>query len=123
MLVVIGSENRYLGANLDRLVMKVGLRRIRTNKIERILKELKRPERLAVIDMEWSAVQEPGELRRMVNVGRIVANVVVCICPNQDEDLKKLGRSVLPAEVFIRYELELGFTDFLKEQALKKRDD
>ncbi|RMG42162.1 MAG: hypothetical protein D6719_07090 [Candidatus Dadabacteria bacterium] len=121
MLIVIGSQNRYLSNNLERLVSEFGFRKIRTNKVERVIRELKSTQRLAIIDMEWKEIQKPGVLRQMVNVGRISANIFVCICPNQDEDLKRLARSVNPDEIFLRYDLELSFKDFLKAAALKSK--
>lgn len=114
MLIVIGTTDRYLGVNLTRLCAEAKLRSIRTGKVDRILKELKTPERVAIIDMAWEDVQVSGVLRQMVNIGRITDNKVLCICPNTEEDLKKIARASRAAEVFIRYDLETRFLDYLK---------
>lgn len=114
MLLVVGSEDRFLSENLGRIIEGVKLRCIRTNKIERIIKELKQPERIAVIDLNWETIQEVGVLKRLVNVGNISGNKVVCICPNQEDDLKKLAKRSRVADTFIRYDLELRFKDYLK---------
>jgi hypothetical protein len=49
-----------------------------------------------------------------VNIGRITDNKVICICPNTEEDLKKLAKASRASEVFIRYDLETRFFDYLK---------
>ena len=115
MLAVIGSKDHFLGDNLGRLVDAAGLRKIRTVKVERVIKELKQPDRLLILDVAWKELQQGGLLRRLVNIANISGNKVVCICPNEDEKLKKFAKAVRPSEVFIRYDLELGFRDFLEE--------
>lgn len=114
MLVVIGTTDKYLGQNLARLCDEAKLKSIRTGKVDRITKELKIPERVAIIDMAWEDVQGSGVLRQLVNIGRITDNKVICICPNTEEDLKKLAKASRASEVFIRYDLETRFLDFLK---------
>src|SRR5690606_21878916 len=114
MLAVIGTTDRYFGSNLSRIVGEAGLRNIRSSKVERLIKELKLPGRIAIIDMNWEAVQTVGVLRQLVNIGRITDNKVLCICPNQEEDLKKMARESRAAQVFIRYDLETSFKDYLK---------
>ena len=114
MLIVIGTSDRYLGLNLARLCEEAKLRSIRTSKVDRITKELKVPEHVAIIDMAWEEVQELGVLRQLVNIARITGNKVLCVCPNTEEDLKKLARAARPHEVFIRYDLETTFLEYLK---------
>lgn len=114
MLAVIGTTDRYFGANLSRIVAEAGLRSIRTSKTERIIKELKLPGRVAIIDMSWEEVQQIGVLRQLVNIGRITDNKVLCVCPNQEEELKKIARNSRASEVFIRYDLETTFKEYLK---------
>ena len=114
-LCIVSSSDRYLGANLSRIVAEEGIRSIRSAEIERLTRELKKPGRLAVIDVAWEPVQEPGVLRKLVNISRITGNRVVCICPNQEEELKKLAANARPDEVFIRYDLETGFRQYLKD--------
>ena len=115
MLIVIGSADRYVGPNLARIITECGLRSIRTNKVERILEEMKQPNRTAIIDLNWEDIQQGGLLRRIVNIGRISGNICCCICPNQEEDLKKLAKTSRAQKVFLRYDLETTFRDFLKE--------
>jgi hypothetical protein len=115
MLIVIGSADRYVGPNLARIITECGLRSIRTNKVERIIEEMKQPNRVAVIDMNWEDVQARGVLRQIVNIGRISGNVCCCICPNQEEELKKLAKVARAQKMFLRYDLETTFRDFLKE--------
>ncbi len=114
MKVIIASADRYLTDNLRRLVQAEKLFPISTNKADRILAEMKSIDRVAVIDMAWEPIQERGVLRRIVNIARISGNQVVCICPNQEEDLKKLARAARPDEVFIRYDLETRFKEYLQ---------
>lgn len=114
MLVVIACQDKYLRDNVATLVSAAGLRSIRTLQLDRVLMELKQPERCVIVDMTWEAVQGPGVLRQFVNVGNITRNKVVCICPNQDEDLKTMARQVRPHQVFIRFDLNTTFKDFLK---------
>ncbi len=115
MKVVIVSGDRYLTDNIRRLVQAEHLFAISTDKIERILAEMKTVGRIAIVDMEMEAIQERGVLKRIINIARISGNLVVCICPNQDEDLKKLARSVRADEIFLRYDLETRFKEYLKE--------
>ena len=114
MLVVIGTQDRYFGTNLTRIVTEAGQRSIRTAKIERLIKELKLPGCTAVLDMAWEELQGAGVLKQLVNIGRITDNKVLCICPNTEEDLKKLAKSARAAEIFIRYDLETTFKEYLK---------
>jgi len=114
LCVVIGGSDRHLMNHLGELVTKAGHRTIRTNKVDRIIKELKQPGRLAIIDVNWEDVQAPGIIRQMVNLGRICDNPVVCICPNRDDELKELARRSRPTEVFLRFDLGGRFPEFLK---------
>ncbi|MBN8548271.1 MAG: hypothetical protein J0M12_03025 [Deltaproteobacteria bacterium] len=114
MLAVIGTSDKYFGTNLTRIVSEAGMRSIRTSKVDRIIKELKLPGHVAIIDMNWEDVQVPGVLRQLVNIGRITDNKVLCVCPNQEEDLKKLSREARASEVFLRYDLETTFKEYLK---------
>lgn len=115
MLAVIGTTDRHFGANLSRIVTEAGIRSIRTSKVERMIKELKLPGRVSIIDMNWEDVQARGILRQLVNIGRITDNKVLAICPNQEEDLKKIAKEARASEVFIRYDLETLFKEYLKE--------
>ncbi|MCB0310160.1 MAG: hypothetical protein KDD42_02925 [Bdellovibrionales bacterium] len=121
MLVVIASQDHFLSNNLSRLVEDAGLRKIRTVKVDRVLKEMKQPERFLIIDAKWDEIKKGGLLRQLVNIGRISGNRTVVICPNDDEKLKKQARGARPDEVFIRYDLELGFKDLLEEVAKEVR--
>lgn len=114
MLVVIGTSDKYLGMNLTRICESVKLKSIRTAKIERLNKELKLPNCVAILDMAWEDIQAPGVLKQMVNIARITDNKVLCLCPNTEEDLKKLARNSRATEIFIRYDLETRFLDYLK---------
>jgi len=125
MLVVLGSKDHFLGNHIGRILDKLELRKIRTIKIERIVREVKQPEKLLILDMNWKELQVAGALRRLVNIAKISGNKVVCICPNDDEKLKKLALAARPTEVFIRYDLELEFFAFLREvvrEELKKQE-
>ena len=76
--------------------------------------------------MEWEELSKGGVLRQLVNIARISANTVVCICPNQDEKLKKIAKSARASEIFIRYDMEFGFKDFLidfAKEALTKKEE
>ncbi len=64
--------------------------------------------------MTWEEIQQPGILKQCVNIGHITSNKVVCICPNQDEDLKKLAKEANPFEVFIRFDMMTRFREFLR---------
>ena len=113
MLVVIGSTDPHLGAKLAQVAEKAGLRKIRTGKLERMSRELKQPGRLAIIDIKWKEIHKGGVLRQLVNMGRISGNKLICMCPNDDEKLKKLAASARPDQVFIRYDFQTTFTDYL----------
>lgn len=122
MLAIIASADAYLGGNLSQIVTTAGIRMIRTADIERIIRELKKPDRMVIVDVNWEAVQERGVLKQIVNVSRITGNKVVCICPNQEEDLKKLAQAARADEVFIRYDLEGKFKEYLRDIQLEKPD-
>jgi FixJ family two-component response regulator len=115
MLVIIACQDRYLRENVANLVAGAGLRSIRTNQLDRIIKELKQRDRCVIVDMTWEEIQMPGVLRQCVNIGRITSNKVVCICPNQDEELKMMAKEARPYEIFIRFDLHTRFKQFLKE--------
>lgn len=115
MQIIVGCQDRYLSARVSEILSGLGLKCIRTNKIERVFEELKRPERLAIVDMSWKELQEVGVLKQMVNIGNISGNKVICICPNQEEKLKKLAKSARPDEVFIRYDLYTKFKNHIRE--------
>ncbi len=114
ILAVVVSDDRYLGANLSSVVISEGYRQIRTADKERIIKEAKRTERLFILDIACPLFEEPGVLRQVVNIARISGNTIAAICPNTDEKLKKLARDVRVDQVFIRYDIELSFREFLK---------
>jgi len=117
MLVVISTADHFLGVHLSRLVRETGLIGVRTRKFERLLRELKQPGKLAIIDVKWKEVQGPGELRRLVNLARICDNQVVCICPNRDQELKNLARQARPSQVYLRYDLQTFFRNYLEHVA------
>lgn len=121
MKIIIGSVDRFLTENIRRLAQGENLFSISTNKTDRILSEMKIIGRLAVIDMAWEDMQERGVLRQVVNIARISGNQVICICPNQDELLKKLARAARPEQVFLRYDLETTFREFLKASYLETK--
>ena len=115
MLVIVAGKDRYLRETITELVQAQGLRAIRSYSVERVLAEMKKPGRLAIIDINWEDIQQRGVLRQIVNIGKISGNKVICICPNQEEDLKKLARSSRADSVFIRYELTTAFKEYLQE--------
>ena len=119
MNIVIGSEDKYLSANLRRIVQDQKIFAISTNRVERILKEMKMRDRAAVLDVSWKALQEPGVLKQIVNIARISGNFVICVCPNQEEDLKKLAKASRAHSVFIRYDLETTFKERIGELYLE----
>ncbi len=121
MLTIIASEDRYLGDKLSLLARECGNRPIRSADIARITTELKKPGSLVVLDVAWEAVQEPGVLRQLVNVGRITGSRIVCICPNTDEKLKKLASASGCDECFLRYDLETRVRDYLREVSAVKK--
>ena len=113
MLVVAATTDFFLGRKLNKLVREAGLQLIRSAKLERLVKELKQTGRAVIVDMAWEEIQQHGELRRLVNLARISDNKVICICPNKDEDLKKLAKNARPSAWFLRYDLELSFKAYL----------
>lgn len=121
MLVIIGSQDKHLSTNISRIVGEVGLRSIRTGQVDRIIQEFKSPERVAIVDMNWEEIQESGVLRQVVNIGRITGNQVIAVCPNQEEDLKKLAKASRVEESFLRYDLETTFKAYLENLSLTKR--
>lgn len=116
MLVLLGSVDKFLGLSIGDIVAKADHKLIRTSKVDRILDELKRKDRCAIIDMAWEEAQRPGVLKQFVNLSRIAGNKVICLCPNQDEDLKKMAAMSRPDQVFIRYDLLTSFTDYLQHE-------
>lgn len=112
-LVIVGSDDYILSAKIGKLLADLKLLCIRTNNLERIISELKRPGRFGIMDMNWEGVQQTGVLRRLINIGAITDNKLVCICPNKDEDLKKMAKRARPAEVFLRYDLDVAFKEYL----------
>lgn len=114
-LIVIACQDKYLRDNVASLVSSAGLRSVRTLMVDRVLLELKQPDRVAIIDMTWEEAQRPGVLKQLVNVGKITSNKVICMCPNQDEDLKALAKLAGPARIFIRFDLNTTFKSYLKE--------
>ena len=112
---IIAGVDKYLSTNISRIVGEEKLgKAIRTSKIERIIDELKAPGRLVIVDMSWEEIQFLGTLKQFVNIGNISGNYVVCVCGNQEEDQKKLAKAARPAEVFIRFDLETRFREFLR---------
>ena len=115
MQVLIACQDRYLSNTLASLVSGAGLLAIRTAQIDRVKNELKQPDRCVIIDMAWVEVQRPGMLKQLVNIGKITSNQVICICPNEEEDLKVMARLAGPAKVFIRFDINTPvFKEFLK---------
>lgn len=114
-LVVIGSHDLIFSNKIAEIVAANGYKIIRTNKIERVSKELKLPERLAIIDLNWEDVQAQGVLRQLVNIGKITANKVICMCPDREEQLKSLAKNSGPYKTFIRYDLFTAFKDEIAE--------
>lgn len=120
MNIIVASEDRYLGETIVRIAREESFRPMRSANVEFLTKGLKKPDTCAIIDVAWEAVQEPGVLAQLVNVGRIVGNVVVCICPNQDEKLKTLAKRSGASGVFIRYDLEASFREYVRDLHGKK---
>lgn len=118
-VAVIAGVDKFLSQKLASYAEKVGFRPIRSNKIERILKELKQPKRLCIIDMDWEEVQSLSVLKQIVNVARITDNFVIAVAPNRDEDLKKLAKVARVEKCFIRFELETAVREFLGEEFLR----
>lgn len=117
MIAVIGCVNSFLSSKLAEYAREASMRTLRTGKIERIIKELKQPGRIAILDMEWEDLQQRGALKQLVNIARISGNEVVCLCPNQEEDLKKLAKACRANEVFLRYDLATSFRTYLGDPA------
>lgn len=113
-LVIVASTDFLLSKKLGALITELKFQVIRTNNMDRIKKELKKPNRCLIADVNWEALQEPGVLRQLINVAAICDSKVLCICPNQDEDLKVLAKRARPTEIFIRYDIETTFKDYMK---------
>lgn len=120
MITIIGSNDNFLGERLAQLAREGGLRPIRSANIERITTELKKPATLVIVDTAWEAIQQPGVLRQLVNVGNITGSKVVCICPNTDEKLKKLASSSRCAAWFLRYDLETRVKEYFRDLVVTK---
>ena len=118
MQIIVGSQDSHMSSTLGEILSSINARCIRTHKVERIINELKKPERLVILDMNWEDLQQRGALKQLVNIGNISGNKILCICPNTEEDLKKLAKSARATEVFIRYDLYTRFKEYLIE-ALK----
>lgn len=121
MIAVLCSQDSFLSDKLAHICAGNGIRVVRTAKLDRLVYELKQPGRIALIDVAMEVIQEPGALRTLVNVARITDNEVLCICPNQDEALKKLARQARPTAVFLRYDLHTALTEHLKAYAIQAR--
>lgn len=119
MIVILMSKDVFLSEKLGKMARDAGHVVLRSSKVERVIKELKQPDRAVLVDITLAAVQERGVLRQLVNIGRISGNYIVCICPNQDEKLKKLAKNSRVHEVFLRYDLETLVKDFLIEIFVK----
>jgi hypothetical protein len=122
MIAVLCSSDAFLQEKISGICSAAGIRVLRTAKTERIIKELKQLGRVLIADVNEELIQERGALRQMVNVGRITDNPVVCICPNQDEDLKKLAKSARPAEVFLRYDIHAAFKEYIEALAIQSKE-
>ena len=112
-LLVIGSVDATFSSRLGKLVNDAGLKCIRTNKVDRIIKEMKKPGRVAIIDMSWEDIQNFSVLRQIINIGAICDNKVICISPNREEELKTLARRARPYKTFLRFDLEGEFREQL----------
>lgn len=121
MMVVIGSTDRFLGDKLAQLGRAAGLRPIRSASLERITGELKKPDCVVVLDMGWVALQAPGVLRQLVNLGKITGGRVVCICPNTAEPIKKLVKESGCSAWFLRYDLGTEVKAYLQDLLLVKQ--
>ncbi len=121
MQVVIGSADRYFSQNMWELASENGFQCIRTYKLERVIKELKQPGRIAIIDMNWEPIQTLSVLRQLVNVGRICDNLILAIAPDQEEELKKLAKAARVTELFLRYDILGRFKDYMADQTLRQR--
>jgi len=122
LIAVLCSTDRFLQDKVLAICAKAGMRVLQTNKSDRIIKELKQPSRVAIIDMVEKSAQERGALRQMVNVGKISGNQVICICPNQEEELKKMAAAARPEEVFLRYDLQTSFTECIEALSLQAKE-
>ncbi len=119
MIAVLCSADGFLQDKIAQACSRAGFRVLRTAKLDRLVYELKQPNRIAIVDVALEAIQERGALRTLVNLARITDNAVLCICPNQDEDLKKLARQARPTEVFLRYDLHTRFVEHLTSYAVQ----
>ena len=116
MKVIVACKNQFLGRAITSVLTEVGLKQvIRTGKLDRLETELKSPGKVAIIDMEWKEIQNLSVLKKVINIAAICGNPVACVCPNTEEDLKKLARAARATEVFIRYEVDNRFRDWLAE--------
>ena len=114
MRLIIGTNDRYLSENVYQIVSGFGFRAIRTAKADRIIDEMKRLERFCILDMKWEAIQDRETIKKIINLGRMCRNKTVIICPNRDEKLKKFAKQMGPAEVFLRYDLQLAFKEYIR---------
>ncbi len=115
MNIIVGGKDRYLSTTVAEILTALSVRCIRTNKIDRVISELKQPNRLVILDMNWEDLQEMGVLRQLINIGNISGNEVLVVCPNQEEDLKKIAKNARPSKIFIRYDLYTNFKNYLSE--------
>ena len=121
MRVIVACKNPFLGRMISSVLNQAGFNRvIRTGKLERLESELKSPNRLAIVDMEWQEAQSLHALKKLVNIGNISGNKLACICPDRDEELKKIARASRAAEVFIRYEVQRRFVEWLNAVSLSR---
>ena len=116
MVIIVGCSDPYFRRTVAEILASLDCPCIRTHKLERILKELKQPKRFVILDASWEELEEPGVLKQLVNIGNISGNKVVCICPNKDEEIKKLVKFARPAKSFIRHDLFGKFKEYLKEK-------
>lgn len=119
MVIIIGSTNSFLTNRLSNLAAAGSSRVLRSSKVDRIIQELKSRGRVAVVDAEWEDLQAPGVLKRIVNVARISGNKVVVVCPNQDEDLKKLAAQSRAHKIMLRFELQPKLKEYLEAASVE----
>ncbi len=113
--VIVAGEDRFLREKLANVCSEVGLKVVKTADLDRLMQEAKKPGRVIIIDVNWPEVQKNGALRQLVNISRITDNSVICMCPNQEEDLKMLARFSRAQRVFIRYEIATAFKEFVQQ--------